>query len=120
MEDLSSDPDSGLLLKEALASGKPLGIVCHAPAGLLATRDENGATPFANYRVTGFSNDEEAAVGFADKAKWLMEDEVRKLPTDYSHGPAWEVYTVVDRNLYTGQNPASSGPLAKKIVDALA
>ena len=115
MEDLSSDPDSGLLLKEALASGKPLGIVCHAPAGLLATRDENGATPFANYRVTGFSNDEEAAVGFADKAKWLMEDEVRKLPTDYSHGPAWEVYTVVDRNLYTGQNPASSGPLAKKM-----
>ena len=113
MEDLSSDADSGLLLRRALASGKPLGVVCHAPAALLATRDERGETPFAGYRVTGFTNDEEAGVGFADKAKWLMEDEVRKLPTEYSRGPKWQPYTVVDRNLYTGQNPASSGPLAQ-------
>jgi len=33
------------------ASGKPLGIVCPVPAGLLATLDENGRTPFAGYRV---------------------------------------------------------------------
>src|SRR5215467_110303 len=63
MEDLSVDPDSGSLLRKALASGKPLGIVCHAPAGLLATRDAKGGTPFANYRVTGFCNEEEAGVG---------------------------------------------------------
>ena len=119
MEDLAHDLDSGMLLRKALASGKPLGIVCHAPAGLLATVDENGHTPFAGYRVTGFTNDEEAAVGFADKAEWLMEDRVRDLPTDYSRGPAWEVYTVVDRNLYTGQNPASSGPVAVEMLKAL-
>ncbi|MGW0765776.1 type 1 glutamine amidotransferase domain-containing protein [Streptomyces sp. NPDC002676] len=119
MEDLASDADSGLLLRRALASGKPLGIVCHAPAALLATRDEKGDTPFAHYRVTGFSNEEEAGVGFADKAKWLMEDEVRALPTNYSCGPIWEPYTVVDRNLYTGQNPASSGPVAKEMLKKL-
>ncbi|MGW7386524.1 type 1 glutamine amidotransferase domain-containing protein [Streptomyces sp. NPDC054794] len=119
MEDLSADPDSGALLREALASGKPLGVVCHAPAAFLATRDANGDTPFANYRVAGFCNEEEAGVGFADKAKWLLEDELRKLPTEYSRGPAWEPYTVVDRNLFTGQNPASSGPLAKELVEAL-
>jgi len=119
MEDLSVDPDSGSLLRKALASGKPLAIVCHAPAALLATRDANGSTPFANYRVTGFSNEEEAGVGFADKAKWLLEDELKKLPTQYSRGPAWQPYTVVDRNLFTGQNPASSGPLAKMLVKAL-
>ncbi|GAA1908804.1 type 1 glutamine amidotransferase domain-containing protein [Streptantibioticus ferralitis] len=119
MEDLSADPDSGTLLRKALASGNPLGIVCHAPAALLATRDANGNTPFANYRVTGFCNEEEAGVGFADKAKWLLEDELKKLPTQYSRGPAWEPYTVVDRNLFTGQNPASSGPLAKELVKVL-
>src|SRR5215468_9486382 len=53
MEDLSADPDSGALLRKALASGKPLAIVCHAPAALLATRDADGNTPFANYRLTG-------------------------------------------------------------------
>ncbi|MFG2882596.1 type 1 glutamine amidotransferase domain-containing protein [Streptomyces sp. NPDC048297] len=119
MEDLASDADSGLLLRRALASGKPLGIVCHAPAALLATRDEKGDTPFADYRVTGFSNEEEEGVGFADKAKWLMEDEVRALPTNYSRGPVWEPYTVVDRNLYTGQNPASSGPVAEEMLKVL-
>ena len=119
MEDLSVDPDSGSLLRKALASGKPLGIVCQAPAGLLATRDAHGSTPFANYRVTEFCNEEEAGVGFADRAKWLLEDELKKLPTQYSRGPAWEPYTVVDRNLCTKQNPASSGPLAKPLVKAL-
>jgi putative intracellular protease/amidase len=32
MEDLAVNPDSGRLLASALASGKPLGVVCHAPA----------------------------------------------------------------------------------------
>jgi len=32
------DDDAGRLLKAALASGKPLAIVCHAPAAMLATR----------------------------------------------------------------------------------
>jgi putative intracellular protease/amidase len=119
MEDLSVDPDSGSLLRNALASGKPLAIVCHAPAALLATRDKSGGTPFANYRLTGFCNEEEASMGFADRAKWLLEDELKKLPTQYSRGPAFEPYTVVDRTLFTGQNPASSGPLAEILVDAL-
>ncbi|MEW2043441.1 DJ-1/PfpI family protein, partial [Streptomyces sp. NPDC005534] len=40
MEDLSVDTESGGLLTAALDSGKPLGVVCHGPAALLAaTRD---------------------------------------------------------------------------------
>jgi putative intracellular protease/amidase len=119
MEDLAYDTISGQLLVQALASGKPLAVVCHAPCALLATRDADGKTPFAGYRVTGFTNDEEEAVGLRDKAKWLMEDAVRAIPTDYSRGPIWKPYTVVDRNLYTGQNPASSGPLAREILPVL-
>src|SRR5215813_7133922 len=38
MEDLWDNADSGRLLTAALASGKPLAIVCHAPAAMLATR----------------------------------------------------------------------------------
>ncbi|MEU9318670.1 type 1 glutamine amidotransferase domain-containing protein [Streptomyces sp. NPDC048295] len=119
MEDLAVDADSGMLLRRALASGRPLGIVCHAPAALLATRDEYGKTPFANYRMTGFCNEEEEGVGFAGKAKWLLEDELKKLPVDYSRGPAWESYTVSDRNLHTGQNPGSSAALAQEILKVI-
>jgi putative intracellular protease/amidase len=118
MEDLAFDADSGRLLAEALASGKPLGVVCHAPAAMLATR-RNGRSPFAGYRVTGFTNDEEAAVGLAAKARWLMEDEVRSLGVQFSRGDIWKPYTVVDHNLYTGQNPQSAGPLAKEMLTAI-
>nr|WP_205860940.1 type 1 glutamine amidotransferase domain-containing protein [Planosporangium flavigriseum] len=119
MEDLAFDADSGKLLVDALASGKPLAVVCHAPAALLATRDADGTSPFAGYRITGFTNDEEEAVGLASKAKWLMEDEVKKLGVEFSCGPIWQPYTVVDRNLYTGQNPASAGPLAQELLKVL-
>ena len=44
MEDLWRDADSGRLLIAALASGKPLAIVCHAPVAILATR-RDGASP---------------------------------------------------------------------------
>jgi putative intracellular protease/amidase len=118
MEDLAFDADSGRLLAQALASGKPLGVVCHAPAAMLATR-RKGRSPFAGYRVTGFTNDEEAAVGLASKAPWLMEDAVRSLGVQFSRGEIWKPYTVVDRNLYTGQNPASAGPLAQVMLKAI-
>jgi putative intracellular protease/amidase len=118
MEDLCVDADSGRLLIAALASGKPLAIVCHAPVGLLATRVK-GVSPFAGYRITGFTNDEENAVGLASKARWLLEDEVVKLGVHFSRGEIWKPYTVVDRNLYTGQNPASAAPLAEELLKML-
>ena len=69
--------------------------------------------------VTGFTNDEEEAVGLASKAKWLMEDEVKKLGVEFVRGPIWQPYTVVDRNLYTGQNPASAAQLAQELLKVL-
>lgn len=31
----------------------------------------------------------------------------------------WKPYTVVDRNLFTGQNPASAGVLAERLLKVL-
>ncbi|WP_433222610.1 type 1 glutamine amidotransferase domain-containing protein [Dactylosporangium sp. CS-047395] len=118
MQDLWEDPDSGRLLTAALASGKPLAIVCHAPAAMLATRD-HGISPFKGYRVTAYTNDEEDAVGLARKARWLLEDALKELGVEFSRGEVWKPYTVVDRNLYTGQNPASAGPLAQELLKVL-
>ena len=118
MEDLWKDADSGRLLTAALASGKPLAIVCHAPVAILATR-RNGLSPFAGYRVTAFTNDEEDAVGLRERAFWTAEDELVKLGVDFTRGEIWKPYTVVDRNLYTGQNPASAAPPAEEILKVL-
>ncbi|MFD4432876.1 type 1 glutamine amidotransferase domain-containing protein [Nocardia sp. NPDC058497] len=119
MEDLAVDPVSGRLLTDALASGKPLGVVCHAPAALLATADAAGNSPFAGYRVAAFSDAEETQAGFADKAKWLLQDRLVALGVDYREGEPWAPHIEVDRNLYTGQNPASSAKLAAEMLTAL-
>ncbi|MER7757045.1 type 1 glutamine amidotransferase domain-containing protein [Kitasatospora sp. NPDC097643] len=119
MEDLAVDAESGLLLTRALASGRPLGVVCHGPAALLAAQDEDGGSPFAGYRVTAFTNAEEIQAGLADKAKWLLQDRLVELGVDFQEGEPWAPHVVVDRNLVTGQNPASSGPLAAELLRML-
>ncbi len=118
MEDLWQDADSGRLLIAALASGKPLAIVCHAPVAIMATR-RKGGSPFVGYRVTCYTNSEEDAVGLREKARWTVEDELIAMGLEFTRGEDWKPYTVVDRNLYTGQNPASAAPLAQRILDAL-
>ncbi|OBB67763.1 type 1 glutamine amidotransferase domain-containing protein [Mycobacterium sp. 852014-50255_SCH5639931] len=118
MEDLWQDADSGRLLIAALTSGKPLAIVCHAPVAMMATR-RNGVSPFAGYKVTAFTNDEEDAVGLRERARWTAEDELVKMGVDFSRGELWKPYTMRDRNLFTGQNPASAGPLAKEFMKEL-
>jgi len=118
MEDLWQNADSGRLLIAALASGKPLAIVCHAPVAIMATR-RKGGSPFVGYRVTCYINSEEDAVGLREKARWTVEDELIAMGLEFTRGEDWKPYTVVDRNLYTGQNPASAAPLAQRILDAL-
>ncbi|MEU9187053.1 type 1 glutamine amidotransferase domain-containing protein [Streptomyces sp. NPDC048484] len=119
MEDLAVNADSGRLLALALASGKPLGVVCHGPSALLAATKEDGGNAFAGYRLTGFTNTEETQAGFADKATWLLQDRLVEIGADFQEGEPWAPYVVVDRNLVTGQNPASSAPLAAELLKKL-
>ncbi|NDZ62398.1 type 1 glutamine amidotransferase domain-containing protein [Streptomyces anulatus] len=119
MEDLAVDPVSGRLLARVLASGKPLGVVCHGPAALLAATGPDGRSVFAGYRLTGFTNAEETQVGFADKAKWLLQDRLVALGADFQEGEPWAPFVITDRNLITGQNPASSVPLAAEMLNRL-
>ena len=118
MEDLAVNEASGRLLTHVLDAGKPLGILCHAPAALLAAaRRENGDWPFAGYRLTSFTNAEERAAGLADKAKWLVQDRLVELGAKFDEGPVFAPHVVSDRNLHTGQNPASSTDLAHKLIE---
>jgi putative intracellular protease/amidase len=119
MADLAFDADAGRLLTAQLASGNPLFIVCHGPASMLATRI-HGVSPFKGYRVTGFTNEEEEAVGVASRATWLLETDLKeKVGVDFSRGEIWKPYMVEDRNLVTGQNPASAAVLAERLLEVL-
>ncbi|MFJ5966363.1 type 1 glutamine amidotransferase domain-containing protein [Streptomyces sp. NPDC093060] len=121
MEDLAYDPVSGALITRVLHSGKPLALLCHAPAATLAAKNEDGTWPFAGYRMTGLSNTEEKLNSFGRKAPWFLEDRLREGGADYLKARLPLLpFVVVDRNLYTGQNPTSSERLAKRLVADLA
>ena len=117
MEDLAHDAASGRLLAERLASGRPLALLCHAPAAVVATVDDAGHSPFAGRTMTGLSNREELLNSFARKAPWLLQDKLKELGVNYDKGPIpLRPHIVVDQNLYTGQNPQSSKKLAERLV----
>ncbi|NUP46924.1 MAG: type 1 glutamine amidotransferase domain-containing protein [Catenulispora sp.] len=120
MEDLAVDPDSGRLLTAALTSGKPLAVVCHGPAALLAARTPDGTSAFAGYRIAAFTNAEETQAGFADRAQWLLQDRLEADGLVVDVAEPWTPHVVVDRNLITGQNPMSSAPLAEELLKRLA
>jgi putative intracellular protease/amidase len=119
MEDLAVSESFAAQLTQFLDSGRIVSAVCHGPAGLLAARRPDGSWLFAGYALTGFSNVEEGQVGFAERAPWLLEDKLTENGGVFSAGAPWAPKVVVDRTLYTGQNPASSQELSEAIVRAL-
>ena len=114
MEDLAADPDAGRLLAGALRAGKPVGLVCHGLAALLAA-DESGVNAFAGYRATGFTNAEERLAGLADKAPWLLQDRLEAAGIDFVPADPFTSHVQVDRNLVTAQNPQSSAAAAEAL-----
>ena len=117
LEDLAKDPVSGELLRARMAAGRTTALLCHSPAAMLAAPGEGADWPFHGYAMTGFSNAEEKIAGLADKAPWLLQDELERRGADVSTTTIpYRPHVVVDRNLYTGQNPQSSEPLAERIL----
>lgn len=117
MEDLASSAEFGELVAQFAAADKTVAAVCHGPAALLPAAAADGSWLFAGRRVTGFSNAEEAAVGFAESAPWLLEDRLAASGGRYERsGQPWTPHVVADGPLYTGQNPASSAPLADRLI----
>ncbi len=119
MWDLAEDPNSVKLIESFIAAGKTIALVCHAPGTLHRAKKPDG-TPFvAGRTVTGFTNGEEEAVGLTKVVPFLVEDELLNLGATFSKVKDWGVHTVVDGQLITGQNPASSGPTASVLLQAL-
>src|SRR5262247_4853282 len=119
MWDLAEDPNSVKLIEAFLAAGKPVALVCHAPGVLRHVKIPAGKPLVEGKNVTGFSNSEEEAVGLTKVVPFLVEDELLNLGAIFSKVKNWGVYVVTDGLLITGQNPASSGPAAKVLINAL-
>ena len=118
--DLAEDRDALALIERLYAAGRPVAAVCHGPAVLRRAKGADGAPLVKGKTVTGFSNTEEAAVGLTDVVPFLVEDALKANGGKYSKADDWASHAVVDGNLITGQNPASSEATARALLEALA
>jgi putative intracellular protease/amidase len=118
--DLAEDPTSIKLIETTLEAGKPVALVCHAPGVLRHATSPDGTPLVQGKSVTGFTNTEEEAVGLARVVPFLVEDELRRNGGRFSKLGDWAPYVVADGLLITGQNPASSGPAAERLLESLA
>ena len=118
--DLAEDASSIALIEAMLAAGKPVASVCHAPGVLRHPKTPDGTPVVKGKAVTGFTNTEEQAVGLTQVVPFLVEDMLKQNGARYSKLADWQPYVVTDGLLITGQNPASSEPAAKALLEKLA
>jgi len=117
--DLTDNSESIALIESFLSANKPVAAVCHAPAVLLNIKDANGEYAIKGKAVTGFTNNEEAAVQLTDIVPFLLEDELIKRGADFQKVADWNAFAVQDGLLISGQNPQSSELAAEKLLAAL-
>lgn len=119
MYDLPGDPKVGETVTHFLAGGRPVALVCHGPAALVGATLPNGAPVVAGRKVTGFTNDEERAVELDDEMPFLLETRLREQGAEFIGASNFVEHIVVDGNLITGQNPASSAAAARALLEQL-
>ncbi|EKT4477628.1 type 1 glutamine amidotransferase domain-containing protein [Pseudomonas putida] len=139
MQDLLADPALGRLLRAFHAEGKTTALVCHGPIALLSALErpqkliqalESGnrtATPedwiYAGYRMTVISNqEEEQAKGLlgGGQMKFYPQTALERAGGQYQSNPSpWAPNVVIDRELITGQNPASAAQVGQAILHRL-
>ncbi len=120
MWDLAEDQTSIKLIESFLAAGKPVALVCHAPAALRHVKTPEGRPLVEGKKVTGFANSEEASVELTEVVPFLLEDMLTREGGKYSKVGDMQPHVVNDGLLITGQNPASSGPAATFLLEQLA
>lgn len=116
--DLVEDKSSIALIESFYTHNKPVAFVCHAPA-VLKNVKVKGEYLVKGKKVTGFTNEEEEAVGLTKVVPFLLEDALTQNGAKFSKIGNWQPYAVEDGLLITGQNPASSKLVAGKLLQQL-
>ena len=119
MFDFPNNPVLGALLADFHAQGKPIASVCHGPAAFVGVTRSDGRPLVEGYTLTAFSDEEERQVGLPDAVPFLLSTRLGELGAEVENGAPMLSHVRQDRQLITGQNPASSRAAAERLVQAL-
>lgn len=141
MNDLMQDADFGRVLRFFHEKKRPTAFLCHGPIASLAALPRAQAYraalaagdaaaaqaagkgwQYAGYRMAIFSNSEEVPVQrdvLKGNLLFSVADALRGAGGKVEHGTDWASFVVRDRELITGQNPASHHAISDALVKAL-
>jgi putative intracellular protease/amidase len=139
MQDLLISPELGRLLTYFHEKGKPTALACHGPIALISTLPDaksftaqleaagtaqpDGKWIYAGYRLTVISNqEEEMAKGLLNggQMKFYPQTALEQAGAQFSQAKApFAAHIVTDRELITGQNPASAPAVAQELLKRL-
>lgn len=140
MTDLMQDKDLGTALQYFHEKGKPTAMICHGPVAALAAlpnaadfrkamvADDIGTAKsisqnwqYAGYKMTVLSNAEElpGEVKKHDQMPFHVADALQTAGAVVVEKGIYTSHVIRDRELITGQNPASDIDLAKELIAAL-
>lgn len=119
MGDLATDEATAKLVVDFYRQDKPIGAICHGPAGLLTAAIEEPDL-LKGRDVTAFSNTEEKLVGLREHIPFSLEDRLKTLGAKYHSATIPFMREVkVDGKLVTGQNPVSAEKAARELIKLL-
>ncbi|MBI4864458.1 MAG: type 1 glutamine amidotransferase domain-containing protein [Candidatus Riflebacteria bacterium] len=121
--DLANNADVARVLRHFHDRALPTALICHGPVALLAARAKDAPWPYRGYRMTGFSTAEEKVAesgALGGEMPFYLEEALKESGGLVTVGPLWKSKAVRDRELITGQNPASDRELAQHLLIALA
>lgn len=119
MEDFPADASVKAAVEYFYQSGKPLATVCHGPACLVAAMKPTGEPVVKGHAFTCFTDEEEVTVGLDKQVPFLLESRLTSQGGTARRAKPFQPNVVVDHNLITGQNPASSIPAAEAVIHQL-
>jgi putative intracellular protease/amidase/ketosteroid isomerase-like protein len=123
MVDLADNPDVRRLLRVMHERSHVIAALAHGPAALLsAGYGSDGLWLFDGYRITAFTDEEEDQTRLGKLGlPWYLEAALKNCGAVFDDAPAaWTSHVVVDRNLITGQNPASTDAIADAVLKRVA
>ncbi|HEY4064795.1 MAG TPA: type 1 glutamine amidotransferase domain-containing protein [Puia sp.] len=104
------------LLGDFIVQDKPIGLISHGVSALLSLHNSLGGSFIKGRNLTAFSNSEEQVAGLPAIVPFSLESKLIGLGAFYSKGPDFTSHVVTDGNIITGQNPASSMEVSRRML----
>lgn len=116
MEDFPRDASVKATVEAFYREGKPVASVCHGPACLVSALNMRGEPLIAHHRFTCFSNEEERMAGAEARVPFSLQSRLAEQGGIPDLAAPFTAHVVMDRQIITGQNPASSIAVAETVI----